>query len=83
MFFIFHIYIETVYNFLFKNLSNNLEMELNDSTFTLNYWDNVDRFLKTIVLHCNYEFLVQDTHHPLRSIRFKKRDGAVKHGRLE
>lgn len=40
-------------------------------------------FLKIIVLHRNYEFLVQDTHHPLQSIRFKKRDGAVKHGRLE
>lgn len=67
-------------NFIFK-------MDLN---FILNYWNNVDRhFFKkkiiSIVLYCNYGFLVQHTHTPSPSvvIHFKKHEGVVKHGRLE
>lgn len=59
-------------NFIFK-------MDLN---FILNYWNNVDRhFLKkkiiSIVLYCNYGFLVQHTHTPSPSIviHFKKHEG--------
>lgn len=53
-----------------------------DLNFILNYWNNVDRhFFKkkiiSIVLYCNYGFLVQHTHtlSPSIVIHFKKHEG--------